>query len=159
MLAEILERGTELLTELETALIDSVRFAAVEDIPETMQDAEGYIAFLSNPAHTQDTTSPKEYPNICRFPGLLVGPKKGIGIAYKNRYYLLRYADAINQKFIERPKLQNSEMRPLPGVRECLFLGGEVIEEPYPRGSQQPARQQYSFTLQIRYDRFRLLSR
>lgn len=158
MLAEILERGTALLAELEAAPLADTRFKAAEDIPPNVQHAEGYIAFLGNPAHTQDWTSPKKSPNIVRFPGRLIGPQVGTGISYKSRYNLLRYADLINQKFIERPDLANSARSPLAGVEECVFVSGEVIEDEFPRGSGL-VRLQYLFTLQIRFNRFRQLSR
>jgi hypothetical protein len=46
----------------------------------------------------------------------------------------------------------------LGGVNESVFVGGRVFEGPYPNNQSQIIRRQYSFTLQIEYERYRNLS-
>jgi hypothetical protein len=158
MLYEILVRATELLTELEAAPVTGTVFKVAEDIPEMIQDFDGYIAFMSNPAHTQENTAPREFPNIVTFPGLLVGVQILTGIPFQNRTRLLQYADLIQQKFIERPQLNNSTMTGLAGVEWMVFQEGRVFEDAYPRSQNQIIRHQYSFSIQVKYKRYRTLS-
>lgn len=159
MLYEILVRATQLLTEIESTPISGTAFTAAEDVPEAVQDFEGYIAFMVDPSHTSDNTGNKERLNRVTFPGLLVGAQILTGNAFTERANLLQYADLIAQKFFERPHLNDVNMRPLPGVHQCVFTGGRVFEGPYPQGQSHIIRRQYAFTLDIQYMRFRTLSR
>lgn len=159
MLYEILVRSTELLAEITNTSVSGTYFTAAEDIPETVQDFEGYIAFMGDPSHSSDNTGNKERLNQVTWSGLLIGPQILTGNAFTNRANLLQYADLIGAKFNERPLLNDINMRPLAGVRQCVFAGGRVFEGPYPQSQSQIIRRQYSFTLQIEYIRFRTLSR
>jgi len=159
MLYEILVRATALLTEIKSTPVAGTTFTVAEDVPENVQDFEGYIAFMGNPAHTSDNTGNKERFNRVTFPGLLVGPQILTGISFTNRSNLLQYADLIAQKFFERPLLNDVNMQALLGVRQCVFTGGRVFEGPYPQGQSQIIRRQYGFTLDIEYMRFRTQSR
>ncbi len=154
MLYEILVRATALLAEIESTPIAGTYFTAAEDVPEQVQDFEGYIAFMGNPAHTQDATTPMQFPNTVTFPGLLVGPQILTGNAFTNRTHLLQYADLIAAKFNERPFLENSTWQRLNGVKSCLFTGGRVIEAPFPQGQSQLIRRQYTWSLTIDYTYF-----
>lgn len=159
MLKAILVRATDILQELEAAPISGTYFKAAEDIPQMVQDFEVYIAFMGNPSHTQDSTSPKEFPNRVTFPGRLIGAQILTGNSFTDRCNLLDYADLISAKFNERPLLNDVDMRPLNGVTECIFTGGQVIEQSYPANQNEIIRRQYTFSLQIVYKRFRTLSR
>ena len=159
MLYEILVRATALLTEIESTPISGTAFTAAEDVPEATQDFEGYIAFMNDLSHTSDNTGNKERLNRVTFPGLLVGAQILTGNSFTNRTHLLQYADLIAQKFFERPLLNDVNMQPLAGVRQCVFTGGRVFEGPYPGSQSQIIRRQYAFTLDIEYVRFRTQSR
>lgn len=158
MLYEILVRATELLKELETTPVSRTHFTAAEDIPEAVQEFEGYIAFMGNPSHSADNTNNRERLNQVTFPGLLVGAEILTGNSFANRANLLKYADLIGSKFHERPMLNDVRMVALSGVRQCVFTGGRIFEGPYPQNQNQLIRRQYSFTLQIEYMRFRTQS-
>jgi hypothetical protein len=158
MLYDILVRATALLAEIESTPVSGTTFKAAEDIPEAMQDFEAYIAFMSNPSHTQDSIAPRQFPNVVIFPGLLVGAQILTGNPFTNRAALLQYADLIGAKFNERFLLHNAAMQPLAGVTEAIFRGGRVFEAPYPGGQSQINRHQYSFTLEVKYNRFRTQS-
>ena len=157
MLYEILVRTTQLLAELEAAPVAGTYFKAAEDVPEMVQDFDAYIAFMTNPSHTQDNPAPKQFPNIVTFAGLLVGAQILTGLSFTNRINLMQYADLIGAKFNERRYLEYNSVR-LANVEEAIFRGGRVFEGPYPQGQNQIIRRQYSFTLEVKYWRFRVQS-
>lgn len=151
MLYELLVRATELLAELEAAPLSGTTFNAAEDIPQMIQDMEGYIAFMSNPSFTQDNTGNKMRLSHVTFPGLLVGAQILTGNSFTDRSNLLKYADLIATKFNERSLLQNSAWDNLDGVRECVFIGGRVFEGAYPLNQNDIIRRQFSFSLDIEF--------
>lgn len=158
MLYDILIRATDLLKEIQSAPVSGTRFTVAEDVPENVQDYEVFVAFMSDPSHTQDAVGPRQFPNIVTFPGLLVGPQILTGNSFTNRANLLRYADLIAAKFNERNNLQNAAMQPLLGVEYATFRGGRVFNGPYPLNQNALIRRQYSFTLEVKYNRFRTQS-
>lgn len=158
MLKAVLIRTTLLLTEIEATPVSGTAFNATEDIPPDIQDSDGYIAFMTNPAHTQEFTGNKQRMNTITFPGLLVGRQVLTGNSFTDRCNLLEYADLIAGKFNERVLLQNSSWQPLAvsgvgAVVESAFVNGRVFEGPYPMGQSDIIRRQYSFSLQIQFDR------
>lgn len=158
MLEEIFIRATDLLKEIKSTPVSGTVLTVADDVPETVQDFEQYVVFMTDPNHTSDNTGPKERLNRVTFPGLLIGPQILTGNSFTQRANLLKYADLIGAKFGERPLLNDVDMSPLPGVRQCVFTGGRVFEGAYPGGQNQLIRRQYSFTLQIEYMRFRTQS-
>lgn len=154
MLYEIFMRATELLKEIPS--ISGSKFTVGADVPENIQDFEGFVAFMDNPSHTQDHVGPITFDNMVTFPGLLVGPQALTGLPWKNRVLMMQYADAIGQKFIERcPLLTNSAGQNLPYVEHAQFVGGRMFTGPYPQGQQQLIRIQYAWTLEVKYTRYR----
>ena len=159
MLYDILVRTTSLLAEIQSTPLSGTTFTAAEDIPEAIQDFEAYVAFMGDPSHTQDAVAPKQYPNIVTCPGLLIGAQILTGNSFTDRVTLAQYADLIGTKFNERFRLENSSMQPLAGVEWAVFRGGRVFQAPYPASQNQIIRRQYSFQLEVKYNKFRTLSR
>lgn len=158
MLKAILVRATALLTEMEAVPISGTYFKATEDIPPKKQGLDGYVAFFGNPSLTQDTTGNIQRLNKITFPGLLIGGQIGLGNPFTERCNLLDYADLIEAKFNERPLLNDVDMYPLGGVQECVFAGGRVFEDVFPLQQDVRIWRQFSFTLQIEYERYRVQS-
>lgn len=157
MLYDILERATAIMNEIAD-ISGAGTFTAVDDIPQAIQDYEGFLAFMLDPSHTQDNTAPKEFPNTITYSGLLIGRQAGLGYKIVNRKNLLRYADAIAQMFNERPALADSTLTGLTGVEWAVFQGGRAFVGPYPTGQNEKIYHQYSFSIQVKYNLYRRLS-
>lgn len=154
MLYEIFMRATELLKEITP--ISGSKFTVGDDVPENIQDFDGYVAFMQDPTHTQDQVGPITFDNQVTFPGLLLSPQVMTGSHWKRRTLMMQYADLIGQKFIECcPLLTNNAGQNLPYVEHAQFVGGRVTTGPYPQGQQQLIRIQYAWALQIKYTRYR----
>lgn len=152
MLLELLERATDLLQEVQT-ISGSGKLTIGEDIPETQQDFEYYVAWWGDASWTQARVSDVQNAFDVTMPGYLQSPQAMLDNRYTTRKFMMAYADLITQKFIERPTLANSSGQPLNGVQTAGFVGGNIRTVPYPDGQNQIIRMRYSFTLNVKFQR------
>ena len=150
MLYEILVRATDLLQEIST-ITGSGKYTVGEDIPETQQDFEGYVAWWGDASWTQERLNDTQNRFIVTMAGYLQSPQAGTGQRFTTRKFMMQYADLITQKFIERPRLESSTGVPLNGVinENTGFTAGSIRVVPYPDNQSQIIRYRYTFTLNI----------
>lgn len=150
MLLEILERATDLLQEIST-ISGSGKFTVGEDIPETQQDFEWYVAWWGDATWTQARVNDTQNVFDLTMPGYLQSPQVGLGNRYQTRKFMMQYAGLITTKFIRRPRLESSVGVPLNGSVKSSLTGGSLRVMPYPDGQNQIIRYRYTFTLSVQF--------
>lgn len=149
MLYEILVRATDLLQEISPITGSSLTIG--EDIPETQQDFEGYVAWWGDATWTQERVNDTQNRISLTLPGFLQSPQIGLGNRFTTRTFVMQYADAIKTKFIRRPRLMNSTGQALNGVETSTLINGNIRPAAYPDGNNQLVRLRYSFALFVTF--------
>lgn len=147
-----LETKKRIISIMQTVAVSGVKTTVAPAVPPAVQAYEGYVMYTYLSGNTRVRVSSDITEGVMTWQLAIIGEEVGLGLRNDSEDNLLRVADALEETFLNTPRLEDANRRPLAGIVAVnLGNGGMVTPSPYPTGQEQNQYYGYIVPLEVQF--------
>lgn len=147
-----LDTKKRIISIMENVTVSGVALTVAPAVPSAVQRFEGYVLYTYLSANVRTRPTADLTNGVMTWLLTIIGSEAGLGLRNDNEDNLLRVADALEQKFLNAPRLENEARQPLVGITATnLGTGGMVAPSPYPTAQDSNQYYVYSVPMEVQF--------